>query len=107
MGAWSFLAGAIVLEIAATLMLKMSNGLLKWPWAAGAIGCYILCFFLFAPALKYIPVGIAYAIWAGMGIVAMSVIGLYAFGESLSLQQLGFIALVVAGVVGLRLTTTV
>lgn len=107
MSAWVFLAIAIFLEVAATLMLKVSNGFEKWYWAAGAIGCYTACFWFFAPALKHIPVGVAYAIWAGVGIVAIALIGAVGFKEQLSPAQLGCIGMVVFGAVGLRLTTAV
>ncbi len=61
---------------------------------------------MLAPAIKVIPVGVAYAIWAGVGIVAAALIGMLAFGERLGLIQLLCIALVLVGAVGLRLTTT-
>ena len=107
MGAWLLLSGAVVLEIAATLMLKLSDGFEKWYWATAAILCYCACFFLFAPALKHIPVGVAYAIWAGAGIVAITVIGVVGFNDNLNMVQIGCIGLVLAGSVGLRLSTTV
>ena len=58
-----------------------------------------------APALKSIPVGVAYAIWAGVGIVAVAAIGTVAFGQKLGAAQLGFMAMILVGAVGLRLTT--
>ena len=61
---------------------------------------------VFAPALKVIPVGVAYAIWAGIGIVAAALIGTLAFNERLGAAQLVCIALVLIGAAGLRLTTS-
>ena len=105
MSAWVFLSIAIVLEVAGTYFLKLSDGFEKWQWGALSILCYMVCFWAFAPALKVLPVGIAYAIWAGVGIVAATVIGVLAFGERLAAIQMACIALVMIGAVGLRLTT--
>lgn len=105
MTGWLYLSLAIVLEIAATTLLKMSDGLERWGFAAASIGVYALCFLVLAPALKLIPVGVAYAVWSGVGIVAMAAIGVVAFDQKLNLAQLGCIALVLAGALGLRLTT--
>mgnify|MGYP001381444634 CR=1 FL=1 len=106
MSGWYYLLGAIALEVAGTFLLKLSNGFEKWHWGTLSILCYSACIWVLAPALKVIPVGVAYAIWAGVGIVAAAVIGLFAFNEKLGALQLLFIGLVLAGAIGLRLTTT-
>ncbi|MEL6435735.1 MAG: SMR family transporter, partial [Pseudomonadota bacterium] len=67
---------------------------------------YSACFWMLAPAMKALPVGLVYAVWAGIGIVAASAIGVYAFQDKLNLIQLGCIGLVLVGVVGLRLTSS-
>lgn len=105
MSAWGFLAAAIAMEVLGTFLLKLSNGFERWHWGMLSILCYSACFWVLAPALKVIPVGVAYAIWAGVGIVAATIIGVMAFGERLGAVQLLCIALVLAGAVGLRLTT--
>lgn len=105
MNAWAFLILAILLEIAGTLFLKLSDGFAKWQWGTLSIVCYTLCFIALAPALKVLPVGVAYAIWAGVGIVGASALGVAIFGDRLAPQQYGFIALVLIGAIGLRLTT--
>ena len=102
MTGWVYLGIAIVLEIVATTMLKLSDGLARWEWAAASIGFYAICFLALAPALKTIPVGIAYAIWSGVGIVAISIIGVLFFGQRLNLAQVGFMALLIIGAIGLR-----
>lgn len=102
MTGWLYLGIAIVLEIVATTMLKLSDGLARWQWAAASIGCYAICFLALAPALKTIPVGVAYAIWSGIGIVAISIIGVIFFGQRLTLVQVGFMALLIIGAIGLR-----
>lgn len=104
--AWGLLAVAIGLETAGTFLLKLSDGFAKPLWGGLSVLCYSMCFWVLAPALKVIPVGVAYAIWAGIGIVAATAIGVFAFGERLGAIQLGCILLVLAGAVGLRLTTS-
>jgi len=106
MTAWLYLAAAIALEVAATWCLKLSNGFEKATWGMASIALYSACFWVLAPALKTIPVGVAYAIWAGVGIAAAATIGAFAFGERLGPLQLGFVAMIMAGAVGLRLTTS-
>lgn len=105
MNAWFFLAFAIALEVAGTFLLKLSNGFEDWKWGMLSIACYSACFWVLAPAMKVLPVGVVYAIWSGVGIVAASLIGLYAFDERLGALQFFFIALILIGAVGLNLST--
>ena len=106
MNAWIFLALAITLEVCGTFLLKLSNGFAQWHWGALSIFCYSACFWVLAPAMKVLPVGIVYAIWAGVGIVAATILGVLVFQEKLAALQYGCILLVLVGAVGLRLTTT-
>ena len=106
MTGWIYLGIAILFEVVATLFLKLSNGFEKPMWVAASIGMYSLCFLVFALALRAIPVSVAYAIWAGIGIVAISILGFMFFDERLSWLQGGFIAMIVIGAVGLRVTTS-
>lgn len=95
----------IALEVTGTFLLKLSDGFAKPLWGALSILCYSACFWVLAPAMKVLPVGVVYAIWAGVGIVAAAIIGVFAFGERLGPVQFGLIALVLVGAVGLKLTT--
>lgn len=104
---WALLAVAIVFEIAATLMLKQSDGFQNADWAIGSIICYIICFWFFAPALKALPVGVAYAIWSGVGIAAVAVISWFIFDQHLSNWQMFFIATILASAIGLNLATDI
>ena len=106
MNAWMLLALAIALEVIATFLLKLSSGFEKWHWGVLSILCYACCFWVLAPAIKVIPVGVAYALWAGIGIVAVTLVGWSVFEERLESVQLAFIGLIAIGAVGLRLTTT-
>ena len=105
MTAWIYLGVAILFEIAGTSLLKLSNGFEKVHWGGLAIMAYWGSFWFLAPALKTIPVGVAYAIWAGVGIVAITIIGVLFFEQRLQFLQYLFISLILIGAVGLRLTT--
>ncbi len=99
------LFGAIAAEIVATSNLKASAGFTRpLPSAIVVIG-YGVAFYLLALSLRTIPIGIAYAIWSGVGTAAIAVIGRVAFGEALSAAQIAGIALVIAGVVLLHVAT--
>lgn len=104
MSAWVYLAIAIALEVTGTFLLKLSDGFEKAQWGVLSIACYSACFWALAPAMKVLPVGIVYAIWSGVGIVAASLIGLFAFDERLGAIQFVFIAMILIGAVGLNVT---
>lgn len=106
MNPWIYVGLAIGLEIAGTALLKLSDGFARWQWGMLSIACYSACFWLLAPALKSLPMGVVYAVWAGVGIVAVAGIGATFFGQRLGAAQLGFMAMVLVGAVGLRLTTS-
>lgn len=106
MTGWMYLGVAIILEIIATTFLKLSNGFENLAWGFASIAFYCICFFALAPALKLLPVGTVYALWSGIGIVAIAIIGAFFFEERLALIQYGYILLILVGAVGLRLTTT-
>jgi multidrug transporter EmrE-like cation transporter len=105
MNAWVALVIAITLEVAGTFLLKLSNGFEKQHWGVLSIACYSGCFLALAPAMKALPVGVVYAIWAGLGIVAATALGVFVFHEKLGTVQYACIALVLIGALGLRLTT--
>ncbi len=106
MNAWIFLSVAIALEVMGTFLLKLSNGFENWQWGTLSIICYSACFWALAPAMKVLPVGVVYAIWSGVGIVAASLIGIFAFDERLGGLQFVFIAMILIGAVGLNLSIT-
>lgn len=105
--AWFYLAVAIALEISATLCLKLSNGFTDLKFGIASLVLYCLCFAFFAPALKHLPMGVMYAIWCGAGILGIAILGYLLFDQALSPAQMCFIGLIVAGTVGLNLTTRV
>ncbi|HET8795852.1 MAG TPA: multidrug efflux SMR transporter [Arthrobacter sp.] len=100
-----FLALAIVFEVAGTSLLKLSDGFTRlWPTVGVAVG-YGMAFWMLSLTLRTVPVGIAYAIWAGLGTALIAVIGAFFFGEQLGLIKVIGIALIVAGVVALNIDT--
>jgi multidrug transporter EmrE-like cation transporter len=103
--AWIYLSLAIAFEVTGTILLKYSNGFEKVGLGMASIACYSICFWLLAPAIKVIPVGVAYAIWAGFGIMTVSILSVFLFGQKLAIPQYGFIGLILVGAVGLNLTT--
>ncbi|CAM5197481.1 Small multidrug resistance pump OS=Castellaniella defragrans OX=75697 GN=HNR28_000919 PE=3 SV=1 [Castellaniella defragrans] len=99
---WTFLAIAIIAEVIATSALKASQGFTRlWPAGVTIVG-YAIAFYLLALALKTIPVGIAYAVWSGAGIVAIALIGYLIFGQALDTAGLIGIGLILAGVLVLN-----
>ncbi len=100
MNPYVYLAAAIVLEVIATSLLKASDGMSRlWPTLGALVG-YGLCFYLLSVTMKSVPTGIAYAIWSGVGIVLISLIGLVVFKQRLDAPALAGIALICAGVLG-------
>lgn len=100
---WLHLAVAIVAEVIATSMLKASDGFSRlWPSVVVVVG-YGVAFYFLSLTLRTIPVGIAYAVWSGAGIVLVSLIAWLGFGQKLDAPALVGIALIVSGVMVLNL----
>ncbi|GAA0959542.1 DMT family transporter [Frigoribacterium faeni] len=100
-----FLALAIVGEVFATSFLKVTSGpdAKWWQYAAVVVG-YVFAFSMLSQSLsKGVPLGIAYAVWAGIGVVLVALISWLIFKEPLTLVQLGGIVLVIGGVTMLEL----
>jgi quaternary ammonium compound-resistance protein SugE len=101
--AWALLIGAGLLEIVWALALKQTGGLTRfWPSVIG-IAAALASFLLLASALKSLPVGTAYAVWVGIGALGVALAGIVALGEAASAARLGFLGLILAGVIGLKL----
>ncbi len=98
MKSWIFLGIAIVAEVLATSALKASAGFNKLVPSVLVVGGYAIAFYFLALTLKTIPVGIAYAVWAGLGILLVALIGWLAFGQRLDLPAVIGMTLIVSGV---------
>lgn len=102
---WVYLLIAGVLECFWAIGLKYSDGFTKlWPSLISA-GLIILSLTLLSMAMKTIPVGTAYAVWAGIGAVLLTFYGIFFMAESASLIRLACIFCIVAGVAGLKYFT--
>lgn len=94
---------AIVLEVLGTTFLQRSQQFTQiLPTLAMGL-CYAASFYFLSHALRTMPLGIAYAIWSGLGIVLVSLIGLLAFGQKLDLAAIIGLGLIIGGVVVVNL----
>jgi len=90
---------AIVIEVAATVGLRLSEGFARLGYGLAAIGGYALSLFLLAQAMKTVPLSISYPLWAGLGTAGALLVAWGLFGERLQLIQWAGVALVLLGVV--------
>jgi len=105
--AWLALLGAGLLEVAWALGLKYSDGLTRfWPTAATTVAI-VLSFALMALALRSLPFGTAYAVWTGIGAVGSILVGMMLFSESVDPMRIICLTLIVAGMVGLKINSSV
>lgn len=105
--AYLYLSIAIVAEVIATSALKASNQLtVMVPSVLSFVG-YGVAFYFLALALKWIPVGVAYAIWAGVGIALISLVGAVMFRQTLDAPAIIGIGLIIAGVAVLNLYSSI
>lgn len=103
---WLLLAFAIVLEVAGTTSMKFANGFEHRFASVLVFVFYALSFSLMMLALKQIELSIAYAIWAGAGTALIAVIGVAWFGEPVTAVKVGSLALIVLGVIGLKVSSS-
>src|SRR5262245_47146214 len=101
---WFYLALAIALEVAGTVCMKMSEGCTRLWLSAAMLVLYALGLGAMALALKGIEVSIAYALWTGVGLAIVAIVGMTLFKEYVSPLKLVSLALIVVGVVGLSYT---
>ncbi len=101
--AWIYLAGAIGCEIIATSALKAADGFTRpIPTAIVVLG-YAASFYCLSVVLRSIPMGVAYAIWSGIGIVLISIVGLVVYKQRLDPPALVGILLIIAGTLVINL----
>jgi quaternary ammonium compound-resistance protein SugE len=103
--AWVLLCVAGLFETAWAIGLKYSDGFSRLIPSVLTVAAMIASIGFLALALKSLPVGTAYAVWTGIGAVGTAALGMYLFQEPASSLRLGSIALVVAGIVGLKLAS--
>ncbi|NEN74777.1 multidrug efflux SMR transporter [Pelistega sp. NLN82] len=96
---WVYLAIAICFEIIATSALQASNGFTKLGASVITVMSYIICFYMLSLALRQIPLGIAYAIWSGAGIVLLAIIGYFLYKQTLDIPAIIGLGFILAGVI--------
>lgn len=94
-----FLGLAIVFEVIGSSFMKSSDGFTKWLPSTVVVVAYIICFYFLSLALKTIPLGVAYAVWAGLGIVLTAAISVLVFKQKLDLAAIIGIIFIIIGVV--------
>lgn len=100
---WIYLTIAIVSEVIATSALKAAEGFTRWVPSLIVVAGYASAFYFLALTLRVIPLGVAYAVWSGVGIVLISLAGWIIYRQSLDLPAIIGIALILAGVAVLNL----
>ena len=104
---WLLLFVAGLFEVGWAIGLKYTEGFTRlWP-TIGTAMAMLLSVCLLGFAMKSLPVGTAYAVWVGVGALGTALLGMVLFGESASAARLMCLALILAGIIGLKLTTPV
>lgn len=99
---WIILFVAGLFEVAWAIGLKYTDGFTRlWP-SVGTLGAMVVSVVLLGMAMKALPVGTAYAVWTGIGAVGTALLGIHLFGESASPARLACLALIVTGIIGLK-----
>jgi quaternary ammonium compound-resistance protein SugE len=103
--AWLMLLVAGLFEVAWAIGLKYTEGFTRlWP-SVGTLAAMGLSVLLLGMAMKTLPVGTSYAVWVGVGAVGTAILGIVLFGEPANAGRLISLGLIVAGIVGLKLST--
>jgi len=103
--AWLLLIIAGLFEVGWAIGLKYTEGFSRpWPTAA-TVAAMVISVALLGVAMRTLPVGTAYAVWTGIGAVGTVVLGMVLFSEPATVARLACVGLILAGIVGLKLTT--
>jgi len=102
---WLYLIGAILFEVSGTTCMKLSDGFAKVIPSVLIFIFYSCSFTLMTLAIKQLEVSIVYAIWSGIGMALITMIGIFVFDESATLVKLISIVLIMIGIIGLNLQT--
>ena len=101
--AWLLLVFAGLLDVAWATAVKQSEGYSRLCWTLASLFLLGSFVYLLGKAVKVLPIGTAYAVWTGIGAAGVTLVGVWYFGESASPGRIGGIALVVAGIILLKL----
>lgn len=103
--AWFCLVIAGFLEIGFARAIKLMDGHKSIPWSIAFYVCVVLSFYFLEEAVREIPIGTAYAVWTGIGGVGVAIVGMVFHGDPMSVSRLVFLVLLVASMIGLKLTS--
>jgi quaternary ammonium compound-resistance protein SugE len=103
--AWLYLIVAALFEVGWALGLEFSNGFTKLVPSIATVISMAISVLLLAKAVQSLPIGTAYAVWTGIGAATTAILGVVLFDEASSITRFGCIGLIVAGVVGLEITS--
>jgi quaternary ammonium compound-resistance protein SugE len=103
--AWPILIVAGLLEVVWALSLKSTQGFSRPLATAGTIAAIVASTWLLAVAARSLPIGTAYGVWVGIGAVGAAIGGMVLFGEPVTLARVGLLGMLVASIVGLKLTS--
>ena len=102
---WTILIIAGLFEIGWAIGLKYTHGFSRlWP-TVGTVACMVISIVLLGWAMRTLPVGTAYAVWTGIGAVGTVVLGIVLFGDPTNAARIFCVGLIVAGILGLKLTS--
>lgn len=104
MHSWLMLFIAGLFEVTWAICLKFSHGFTKLLPAILTVAGMLASFWFLSLALKKLPLSVAYAVWTGIGVVGTSILGVILFHEAVSGTKIFFVTLIMAGIIGLRLT---
>ncbi|HEY0050899.1 MAG TPA: quaternary ammonium compound efflux SMR transporter SugE [Pyrinomonadaceae bacterium] len=104
--AWVFLFIAGILEIGWAIGLKYTEGWTRLVPSIVTVAIMVASFYFLSLALKTLPIGTAYAVWTGIGTVGATVLGMFIFGEPRDAARILCVALIIAGIAGLKSTST-
>ena len=104
MNPWIFLIIAGISEIGWAISLKFSEGFTNVLMSITTVISMVLSLFFLSLALKYIPIGTAYAVWTAIGAVGVAIIGMVFLGETKSMIRIFCIMLIIGGIAGLKIS---
>lgn len=102
---WIYLLTAAIFEVVWAIGLKYTEGFKRLVPSAITLGAMFASFYFLALAVKTLPIGTAYAVWTGIGATGTAILGMIFFNESRELLRIASIALIILGVIGLKLST--
>jgi quaternary ammonium compound-resistance protein SugE len=104
--AWALVIVAGLFETAFAVSLKLSDGFKNIAWTVSFAVCAVISFSMLSTALRTLPVGTAYAVWTGIGAAGTAIVGMVFLRDPVTTVRLLSILLIVAGVVGLNLSSS-